>query len=54
VRDFYVDGRADLVLYNPVDGRWFQAITRTPGVFTFANGTWPTGLQIIATRPQPR
>ena len=54
VTDINVDGVADLVLYNPVNGRWFQAVTQTPGVFAFANGTWPTGLQITATRPRPR
>jgi hypothetical protein len=54
VTDVNVDGVADLVLYNAADGRWYQAVTQTPGVFAFANGTWPSGLQIIATRPQPR
>jgi hypothetical protein len=54
VTDVNVDGLADLVLYNPTDGRWYQAVTQTPGVFTFANGTWATGLQIVATRPQSR
>ncbi|HET7697858.1 MAG TPA: FG-GAP-like repeat-containing protein [Vicinamibacterales bacterium] len=54
VTDLDVDGRADLVLYNPADGRWFQAVTQSPGVFTFANGTWPAGLTILATQPQPK
>ncbi|HET7697859.1 MAG TPA: FG-GAP-like repeat-containing protein [Vicinamibacterales bacterium] len=54
VTDVNVDGAADLVLYNPNDGRWFQAVTQAPGVFAFANGTWSTGLQIVATRPQSR
>jgi hypothetical protein len=54
VTDLNVDGLADLVLYNPADGRWFQAVTVTPGVFTFVNGSWPTGLQIIAARPQAK
>ena len=54
VTDVNVDGVADLVLYNPTDGRWFQAVTQSPGVFAFASGTWATGLQIHATRPQMR
>ena len=52
VTDINVDGVSDLILYNPTDGRWFQAVTQSPGVFAFANGSWATGLQITAARPQ--
>jgi hypothetical protein len=51
VTDIDADGRADLLLYNPADGRWFQCITIAPGEFRFNSGNFGTGwTTVVASR----
>jgi hypothetical protein len=46
--DFNGDGRADLLLYKPGTGEWFQALNFTIGTFTYVGGQWQAGLTISA------
>lgn len=41
VTDLNGDGNSDLFLYNPGTGVWYQALTTTPGAFTYATGRFP-------------
>ncbi len=48
VTDLNADGRSDVLLYQPTTGVWFQGITTGLGTFSFSNGTWATGLTVVA------
>jgi hypothetical protein len=51
VTDIDADGRADLLLYNPTDGRWFQCITTGLGEFRFNTGNFGAGwTTVVASR----
>ena len=41
--DFDGDGRTDFLLYDPIGGRYFKAITRGNGVFAYSGGGWAPG-----------
>jgi hypothetical protein len=49
--DLNNDGRADMVLYDPASGVWYQARNLVNGTFSYNNGTWSTGLTIVARAP---
>ena len=38
IADLNGDGRSDVLLYDPASGVWFQALTTTPGAFTYTTG----------------
>ena len=38
VSDLNGDGKSDVVLYDPEDRAWYQAITTTPGAFSYTTG----------------
>ena len=48
--DLNDDGRDDLVLYDPATGGWYQARNLIDGTFTYSNGTWSPGLDVVTQR----
>src|SRR5437660_6523009 len=46
VLDFNGDGRSDVFLYNPADGRWNVCLTVGTGDFQYQAGQWSPGWQI--------
>lgn len=48
--DFTADGRGDLLLYNATTGVWFQARNLTGNTFSYASGSWTTGLTVVVRR----
>ena len=48
--DLNSDGRDDLVLYDRAAGGWYQARNMVDGAFTYSNGTWSPGLDVVTQR----
>jgi hypothetical protein len=49
--DVNADGRADVVLYDPLTGVWYQARNLVDGGFAYNSGTWASGLTVIVRGP---